>query len=54
MRPIGIGETVRRVIGRAVATAIGEDIQAAAGPLQVCAGHLAGCEASVHAMRLSI
>ena len=23
----------------------------AAGPLQVCAGHLAGCEAAVHAMR---
>ena len=34
-----------------IATAISEDIQAAAGPLQVCAGHLAGCEAAVHAMR---
>ena len=51
VRPIGIGETVRRIIGRAIATAISEDIQAAAGPLQVCARHLAGCEAAVHAMR---
>ena len=51
VRPIGIGEAVRGVIGRAAATTIGEDIQAAAGPLQVCAGHLAGCEAAVHAMR---
>ena len=51
VRPIGIGEMVRRIIGRAIATAISEDIQAAAGPLQVCARHLAGCEAAVHAMR---
>ena len=26
-------------------------MQAAAGPLQVCAGHLSGCEAAVYAMR---
>ena len=51
VRPIGIGETVRRIISRTIAVAISDDIQAAAGPLQVCAGHLAGCEAAVHAMR---
>ena len=51
VRPIGIGETVRRIIGKATALAIRDDIQDAAGPLQVCAGHLAGCEAAVHAMR---
>ena len=51
VRPIGIGETVRRIVGRAIATAISDDIQEAAGPLQVCAGHLSGCEAAVHAMR---
>ena len=50
VRPIGVGETARRVIGKAIATAIGNDIQEAAGPLQVCAGHLSGCEAAVHAM----
>ena len=51
VRPIGIGEMVRRITGKAIATIISDDIQAAAGPLQVCAGHLAGCEAAVHSMR---
>ena len=50
VRPIAISEVVRRIIGK-VAIAISEDIQVAAGPLQVCAGHLAGCEVAVHAMR---
>ena len=48
VRPIGVGETVRRVIGKA--TVISNDIQEAAGPLQARAGHLSGCEAAVHAM----
>ena len=30
---------------------IGQDIQSAAGPIQTCAGHEAGCEAVVHAMK---
>ena len=51
VRPIGIGETARRIMGKAIAAAINDDIQDAAGPLQVCAGHLSGCEAAVHAMR---
>ena len=46
--PIGIGETVRHLIGKVIA--LSNDIQKAAGPLQVCAGHLSGCEAAVHAM----
>ena len=50
VRPIGSGETVRRIIGKAIATTTTEDIQEAAGPLQVCAGHISGCEAAVHAM----
>ncbi len=51
VRPIGIGETARRIIGKAIAFTITEDIQNAAGPLQACAGHISGCEAAVHAMR---
>ena len=51
VRPIGIGETVRRIIGRATAKVLSDDIQAAAGPLQLCAGHQSGCESAVHAMR---
>ena len=50
VRPIGIGETVRRIIGKAITATITEDIQDSAGPLQVCAGHISGCEAAVHAM----
>ena len=50
VRPIGVGETVRRVIEKSIATALRSEIQQAAGPLQVCAGHLSGCEAAVHSM----
>ena len=50
VRPIGVGETVRRVIGKSIATVLRSEIQQAAGPLQVCAGHLSGCEAAVHSM----
>ena len=53
VRPIGIGETLRRIIGRAIVKGISVDIQAAAaaGPIQLCAGHQFGCEAAVLAMR---
>ena len=47
VRPIGIRETPRRIIGKAIANAL---IHSAPGPLQLCAGHLSGCEAVVHAM----
>ena len=51
VRPIGIGEVPRRIIGKSILKAVGDDIQEAAGPLQACAGHEAGCEATVHAMK---
>ena len=51
VRPIGIGETVRRIIGKAVLAVIKYDILDAAGALQLCAGQEAGCEAAIHAMR---
>jgi hypothetical protein len=50
VRPIGLGEVGRRIIGKAIATVIGNEIQEATGPLQTCAGHLSGCVAAVHAM----
>ena len=49
-RPIGIGETALRIIGKAIANALSDNIQSAASPLQVCAGHQSGCEAAVHVM----
>ena len=51
VRPIGIAETSRRIVGKAIMTIIHQDLQAAAGSLQLCAGQPAGCEAAVHAMR---
>ena len=51
VRPIGIGEILRRIIGKVVVSTIREDIINAAGPLQTCAGLKSGIEASIHAMR---
>ena len=50
VRPIGIGETIQRIIGKAILATIGQNIIDAAGPLQLCVGQQAGCEAAVHAM----
>ena len=50
IQPIGIGEVAWHIIARATANTITEDIQAAADPIQVCAGQLSGYEAPVHAM----
>ena len=51
VRPIGIGEILRRIVGKVVVTNIRDDIINAAGPLQTCAGLKSGIEASIHAMR---
>ena len=50
-RPIGIGEVVRRIIGKCIMSVIKVDVRNAAGNLQVCAGQQAGGEAAIHAMR---
>ena len=51
LRPIGVGEILRRIAGKTVVSVIREDILKSVGSLQVCAGHDAGCEAAVHAMQ---
>ena len=51
VRPISVGEVVRRIVGKAVLATIKMDILETAGPLQLCAGQDAGCEAAIHAMR---
>ena len=38
VRPIGVGEVLRRIIGKAVMRIIGCDLQQAAGSSQLCAG----------------
>ena len=51
VRPIGIGEVLRRIIGKTVASHIKPEVIDAAGPLQLSAGQDGGAEAAVHAMR---
>ena len=51
VRPIGIGEVLRRIVGKTISRRAKLEIKEAAGPLQTCAGHGAGAEAAIHAMK---
>ena len=51
VRPVGIGEVSRRIIGKAVLSVIKEDILRVAGVKQLCVGQQTGCEAAIHALR---
>ena len=51
VRPVGIGETLRRIISKSVVSLLKPDILNASGCLQTCAGLEGGIEAAVHAMR---
>ena len=51
VRPIGVCEVIRRIVGKAVMRTVGPDVLNATGSVQLCAGHEAVCEAAVHAMR---
>ena len=51
IRPIGIGEVLRRIISKIVVWQLKEDIIEAAGPLQTCTGHPAGVKAAIHALQ---
>ena len=50
VRPIGIGEVIRRVIAKYVTRVTKRDIIDASRSLQVCAGLKSGAEAAIHAM----
>ena len=49
VRPIGIGETIRRIIGKSILMIVRNEVVESAGSLQLCAGQPGGCEAAVHA-----
>ena len=51
IRPIGIGETLRRIVGKAIGWCLKDDIQEAAGPLQASTGLKCGAEAAIHFMK---
>ena len=49
-RPIGIGETLHRMIGKAVCLATRLDAALVCGSDQLCAGLQAGIEEAIHGM----
>ena len=51
IRPIGIGDTARRIIAKAVLHIVKTDVQDACGCVQLCGGQISGIEAAVHAVR---
>ncbi len=51
IRPIGVGEVLRRIVGKTIAWSLRDEVQEAVGPLQVSSGIKGGAEAAIHAMR---
>ena len=51
LRPIGIGEVLRRIIGKSITKVLKEDIQMACGALQTCSGISSGIDSTIHAMK---
>lgn len=48
VRPIGVGEVSRRIVGKCVMSVAKKDVIEASGSLQLCAGKKSGSEAAVH------
>ena len=44
LRPIGVGEVLRRIAGKVIVSRLKEDVVQSVGSLQVCAGQDARCE----------
>jgi len=53
IRPVGVGECLRRIIGKTITGLLKEDIIHAVGTLQTCTGLESGIEAAIHAVRKS-
>ena len=50
VRPVGVGEVLRRITGKLLIGVIKSDRTTAAGLLQTCTGVKAGIEAAIHAI----
>ena len=50
LRPIGIGEVLRRIAGKVVMSIVKDDVTKAVGNLQLCGEQDAGCNAAIHSM----
>ena len=51
VRPIGVGEVLRRIVGKAILAVTKTDVEDACGHLQKCSGIPSGIEAAVQAMQ---
>ena len=51
VRPIAVGETFRRIVGRAVMRIIESDVLSAIAPYQLCISIPSACEVGAHVMR---
>ena len=49
IRPIGVGETLRRIIGKVVCLLTRDDAETVCGATQLCAGLKCGVEGAIHA-----
>jgi hypothetical protein len=50
VRPIGVGELKRRIIGKAVMMVFGKDVEGSVGSFEMCVGQKGGVEAIIHTM----
>ncbi|CAB4027672.1 Hypothetical predicted protein, partial [Paramuricea clavata] len=50
VRPFGVGEVLRRIVGKVILSVIKPEVMSSARKLQLCAGPAVGCEAAVHAI----
>ena len=51
LRPIGVGEVLRRVIGKSIMYVAKKDVINSCSDIQMCSGRESGCEAAIHAMK---
>ena len=52
VRPIGIGEVTRQIVGKCISWVLCKDIQQTAGPPKAATGLQGGAEAAIHSMKL--
>ena len=50
LRPRGVGEILRRNVGKVIVSTLRDNIITSVGTLHVCAGQESGCKAAIHAM----
>ena len=50
VRPIDVGEVLRKIVGKCIGWVLKEDIKLAAGTLQLTTGLQSGAEAAIHSM----